>query len=85
MNLLAFAQSVLDAASFGEDVCGGDVQDWAVKFGLMDAIEVTEPCDPEVCSCAEEGDFPLTCYRLRGALSRGAAEPVDTPAEKESR
>ena len=45
---------------------GGDVQDWAVKQGILIAVEVTEPCNPDNCVCAEVG-FPVTCYRFSPA------------------
>ena len=48
------------------DIDGGDIQDMAVKCGLFAPVEATESCATETnrCVCAEDGDFPMTCYRL---------------------
>jgi len=46
------------------DLDGGWIQDKGVELGVLVSIEVTEPCDPETCRCAEYGDFPMTCYRI---------------------
>lgn len=46
---------------------GFDLQDMAVKAGLLAPVEVLEPCGGE-CACAQFGaDFPTTCYRLTEA------------------
>jgi len=42
------------------DTC--DVQELAVKFGLLKEVVMTEPCGDH-CVCAEASDFPQTCYR----------------------
>jgi hypothetical protein len=48
---------------------GGDyVQDWAEEHGFIKAVRVTEPCDPDVCICAEVG-FPAMCYRFTEYLA----------------
>ena len=44
------------------DLEGGWVQDKATELGVLTAVEVTEPCRPENCVCAEYG-FPCLCYR----------------------
>lgn len=62
--LLGFAGAVLcDAREHMTDVCGGDIQEWAVEYGLLKEVEVTEPCG-EGCECASIAEFPLTCYEL---------------------
>lgn len=63
-SVRAFAGSVLRSARtyLGSDVDGADVQDWAIKFGLLEEVEVTEPCG-ENCGCAFESTFPTTCVR----------------------
>lgn len=43
------------------DVDGGELQELAEKFGLIEQREVTEPCG-DGCTCAEIGDFPSVCY-----------------------
>lgn len=52
----------------GDDIDGGDVQDAAVEFGLLQAFEVSEPCG-ESCVCVEYGDFPQVCYRKTKLLT----------------
>ncbi len=47
----------------GCDVDGGTIQDIAVELGVLQVVEVTEPCGDH-CACAEVGDFPLSCYRV---------------------
>lgn len=43
---------------------GGDLQDAAVKYGLLIGHEVTEPCG-ENCNCAGYGDdWPMECFRM---------------------
>ena len=58
-----FANDILDAAWEGNDINGGFLQDVALKHGLLKLIEVTEPCDPDNCGCAEFGIFPQVCHR----------------------
>ena len=66
-KLRAFAQDVL--ASWPEDLCGADVESYAVKHGLLIQVEMQEPCG-ESCQCAEmDVDFPTTCYRRTPLLT----------------
>lgn len=48
------------------DLDGGEIQDIAEKCSLFIPTTVAEPCnsDHAYCACAQEGDFPMTCYRL---------------------
>ena len=46
------------------DVDGGTLQDIAEECGLLERITVTKPCG-ENCECAQYGDFPQECLRLR--------------------
>lgn len=65
--LARFGAMVLDEARDALGDLGGDwLQDTAVECGLLEAVEVTEPCDPETCRCAEYG-FPTQCYRRTDA------------------
>lgn len=58
---------------FGEfdeasEISVADLQDEALKRGLMIEVEVTEPCG-EFCACAELGEgFPMTCLKYGPAL-----------------
>lgn len=68
-----FGANVLDCARDGMgDVCGGDIQDWAVEAGLLIEHQVTESCG-ENCACAEYGDFPHKCYRYSTEASAAIA------------
>ena len=64
-----------------ENADGGDVQDWAVKVGVLVAVGVTEPCNPDNCVCAEFG-FPSICYRFSEAY-RLATNPAKPPIQEE--
>ena len=63
-ELATFGLAVLDEMRVdgGGDIDGGWAQDTAEKLGVIVGVEVTEPCHPENCVCAEFG-FPVTCYR----------------------
>lgn len=85
-QLLRFAGRALSEARVGQigDWDGGDLEETALACGLLAAHEVTEPCDPEACRCAEYG-LPTTCYRLTElgheavrAVSRGPTPPETT-------
>ena len=52
----------------GGDIDGGWAQDAAEKCGVIEPHEVTEPCRPEGCYCAEYG-FPCMCYRDSAAVT----------------
>lgn len=68
--LKAFANDMITAAFEGGSFDGGDIQDIAVKHGLLRIEQREEECG-EVCACRSEGDgFPAECYR-KTALLRG--------------
>lgn len=72
--LKAFANEMINAAFEGGSFEGGDIQDIAVKHGLM-RIERREE---EECACRSEGyGFPAECYR-RTALLNPGAKPCKT-------
>lgn len=71
-QLLAFALEVMRGANDGDTFDTCDIQDLAVKHGLMTIEEREEPCE-EGCSCAEYG-FPTQCYRIKPELL--GAEPT---------
>lgn len=59
-----FGMAVLDEMQEGyQDLDAEWVQTSAVECGLLEAVTVTEPCDPDQCVCAEAGDFPVECYQ----------------------
>lgn len=58
-----FANQLLSIAREGGDADGADIQEYGVKFGLLEMIEVTEPCRDEGCLCGELGEFPTDCFR----------------------
>jgi hypothetical protein len=55
------------------DLDGGSIQDQLEKLGMLESVNVTEPCG-EFCKCAEYDDFPQDCLRatpaVREALSK---------------
>lgn len=61
---VAFADDVLAMAWEGAGPDGDDIQQAALRHGLLCEVTVTEPCG-EVCACAEVGEFPAVCYRKR--------------------
>ena len=66
--LKAFARSMIDAALEGGSVDGGDIQDIAVKHGLLRIEQRKEECGV-VCACRSEGDgFPAACCRKTALL-----------------
>ena len=54
------------AAQNGID--GADLEAELLKRGILEAVEVTEPCG-DACECAAIGEFPVTCYRPAKARS----------------
>lgn len=71
-NLREFARKVIQEALDGNDVCGGDIQDWAEKFGLIRP----ETYDPEkhgehFLDVMEPGD---TIYVYSEVLKKGREE-----------
>lgn len=65
-GLQAFAKEMIAAALAGGDMDGASIQEAAVKHGLLEPVEVHEPCN-EACSCIV-GDKPHVCYRQSKAL-----------------
>jgi hypothetical protein len=59
--LKTFAGELISASFEGGSFDGGDIQDIAVKHGLLRIEQRTEECG-EVCACSEYG-FPAECYR----------------------
>ncbi len=72
---VAFANELISGALQGGDFSGADIQELAVKHGLLREERREEPCRDEGCACAEYG-FPTECYRKTAALAPPAAAPV---------
>lgn len=67
-RLIAFAREILSDWPEG-DIDGGDLQDIAVKHGLLVPETRYAPCSDEGCCCAgyateEEFAAGVICYRL---------------------
>ena len=58
-----FARAVVEATWMGSDVCGGDIQEWAVQAGLIVPDTVTEENRHEI-SNGEYFDIGDTFYRF---------------------
>jgi hypothetical protein len=69
--LKSFACEMVEAAFEGGSFDGGDIQDIAIKHGLL-RIEAREEACSEVCACREYG-FPAECYRKTDLIK--PAEP----------
>lgn len=65
-RLLAFANEIISASYEGGSFEGGDIQDLAVKHGLV-TIESRDSECGEACACSQYG-FPTECYRKTDLL-----------------
>ena len=65
----------------GNDLDGGDVQDKLVEVGILVGREVTEPCDPDICQCAEFG-LPTTCYTIADQFAVAPVRSAPAPEDK---
>ncbi|MGE6320585.1 hypothetical protein ACQKEF_09940 [Pseudomonas oryzihabitans] len=70
---VAFANELISGALQGGDFSGADIQELAVKHGLLREERREEPCRDEGCACAEYG-FPTECYRKTAALAAMRAQ-----------
>ena len=75
-SLRGFVKELFELADWpdGGDIDGFDFQDTAVKFGVLETEQRTEPCG-ESCNCAEyysddEWQDGITCYRIAAALTK---------------
>lgn len=83
---VAFANELISGALQGGDFSGADIQELAVKHGLLREARREEPCRDQGCACAEYG-FPTECYRKTAALAPPAAAHGDeaVPADLKAR
>jgi len=72
-QLRAFANDMINASFEGGSFECGDIQDIAVKHGLLHIEPRDEECG-EVCACSEYG-FPAKCYRKTPLLNADPATP----------
>lgn len=71
-KLIAFARWAIEEhrAELG-DLDGGSIQDKLEDLGLLQRVEVTEPCG-EQCRCIDyHGEFPAECLRLVDGITEG--------------
>lgn len=83
-RLRAFAQDVMEHWPEGAPD-GGDLQEYAVKYGLLRGVEMPGPCG-ENCGCTEylaNDEWPSTCYRRTSLLTgeRASDERIAAHAE----
>lgn len=67
VGLREFANEIVSAAYEGVSYDGGEIQDIAVKHGLLRSERHTEAC-AEHCACSEYG-FPTVCLRRTELLN----------------
>ncbi|MGF6695018.1 hypothetical protein M2318_005113 [Metapseudomonas resinovorans] len=72
--LLAFALEVMRNGIEAGALDGCDIQDMAVKHGLMTIEDREDRCSDETCACAEYG-FPAQCYRIKPELLAQEVKP----------
>ena len=92
LSLAKWAIEVLQATreDGGSDLDGGYLFDMAEGTGVIEPHQVTEPCDPTHCACAEVSEFPMECYRYTKevqnamrAIAKAASDAASQP-DKES-
>ena len=87
LKLQGFAAELInydDAECIGS-FDGGDLQEYAIKYGLLIDTEVAEPCG-EGCNCAGYGEqFPLTCYRYSDVIKRAREATKNVKFEETER
>lgn len=57
-----FANEMVNIALDGIGIDGGDIQDVALRYGLLKKVTANEACG-EDCDCAQYDDFPMICHR----------------------
>jgi hypothetical protein len=64
-KLRRFANRIIDDLQL--EVEG--LQDEAERLGMLEAVTMHAPCDPEQCECAAVTEFPTRCYRKTAVLT----------------
>lgn len=80
--ITAFAVEMIRGSYEGGSFDAGEIQDMAVKHGLLHIEEREEPCRSEGCACAEYG-FPSECYRHTEVMKDAVAQLNQSPNQKE--
>lgn len=78
-RLRAFANELISASYEGGSFDGCDIQDIAVRHGLL-RIERRDGECGEVCACREYG-FPVDCYRRTSLLGPAYAQSNDAATQ----
>ncbi|WP_156358935.1 hypothetical protein [Pseudomonas sp. NBRC 111137] len=81
-QLKAFAVEMINASFEGGSFDGGDIQDIAVKHGLLRIEQREDECG-ESCACRDYG-FPAECYRKTPILGGGTDEVATPTTENEN-
>lgn len=81
-QLQAFAVEMINASFEGGNFDGGDIQDIAVKHGLLRIEQREEECG-EGCACREYG-LPAECYRKTPLLGAPPEEVATLSTHNEN-
>ncbi len=73
-QLREFAKAILACRSGTLDGC--DIEELAIKHGLLMPVRVAAPCNDVSCACAEVGNLPGVCYRATELLNDNRAQPA---------
>jgi len=60
-NFKGFADEIIDAGWSGVNLDGADIQEIAVKHGLLKEVTRTERCGDK-CDCVDVVEFPTQCF-----------------------
>ncbi len=76
-KLAAFGAAMLHAHRDGmSDIDGATVEEQALKCGVLEARQATEPCG-DSCACAEATHFPTECYFVPAGVRAVIASLAD--------
>lgn len=68
--LRAFAQELFKKHPHGDAIESWDLVEMAVRHGLMEWVEVSEPCAEKDCFCKMYGEgFPMKCAKRTAVLA----------------
>lgn len=81
-RLRAFANELISASYEGGSFDGCDIQDIAVRQGLLRIERRDKECG-KACSCREYG-FPVDCYRKTALLDSANSDAATQSAENEN-
>lgn len=81
-HLRAFANELISASYEGGSFDGCDIQDIAVRHGLLRIERRGKECG-EICTCREYG-FPVDCYRKTALLDSANSDAATQSADIEN-